>query len=86
MAIRLALMSGVVDRRFMFRWLLLGLLLVGVGVALDKQWVVANWDRVARDLKLPDSNWTQDIYKTKEQADTPPPGQYKSFRDLIKAE
>jgi hypothetical protein len=66
-----------------------GLLLVGAGIALDKEWVVANWDRIARDMKLPDSKtWSTDIYKTNEKTDgvIPPRSNYKSFRDLIKAE
>lgn len=68
----------------------MGLVLVGAGVALDKEWVVANWDRIARDMKLPDSKtWNTDIYKTNEKTDdalTPKPSNYKTFRDLIKAE
>ncbi len=67
----------------------MGLVLVGAGIALDKEWVVANWDRIARDMKLPDAkNWSTDIYKTNEQTDgvSPQPSSSKSFRDLIKAE
>lgn len=74
----------------MFRWLLLGLLLIGIGVAVDKEWVVANWDRISRDLNLPDSNWTDNLYKDQEQApptaQPKPTAKYKTFRDLIKAE
>ncbi|MFS6826667.1 hypothetical protein AAF143_06000 [Cyanobium sp. ATX-6F1] len=64
-------------------------MLVGAGVALDKEWVVANWDRMARDIKLPNAkSWNTDIYKTNETTDplTPQPSNYKSFRDLVKAE
>ncbi len=67
----------------------MGLVLVGAGIALDKEWVVANWDRIARDMKLPDSKtWNTDIYKTNEKTDagTPESSSSKSFRDLIKAE
>jgi hypothetical protein len=73
----------------MFRWFLVGLLLVGTGVSMDREWVVANWDRIARDVGLPDAKtWNSDIYKTNENTDagTPQPSSSKSFRDLIKAE
>lgn len=64
---------------------------MGIGVAVDKEWLVANWDRISRDIHLPDSNWTQDIYKTPDQKSQDPvdlakPTKYKTFRDLIKAE
>jgi hypothetical protein len=51
----------------MFRWLLLGLLLAGLGVGVNNGWLVLNWDRMSKDLHLPNSNWTEDIYKTPDQ-------------------
>ena len=71
----------------MFRWLLVGLLLLGMGVVVDKGWVEANWRRIQADLRLPGSNWSEDLYKTKEEMDiVPKPARYRTFRDLIKAE
>lgn len=64
----------------------MGLLLIGIGVAIDKQWLVANWDRIYRDLNLPDSNWSDNLYKDQSQPEQPKAEKYKTFRDLIKAE
>lgn len=37
----------------MLRFLLLGLLLVGLATGLRNQWLVIHWDRFADDLGLP---------------------------------
>ncbi|MEI6829215.1 MAG: 4-hydroxythreonine-4-phosphate dehydrogenase [Synechococcaceae cyanobacterium ELA445] len=73
----------------MFRWLLLGLLLAGLGVGVNNGWLVLNWDLMSKDLHLPNSNWTEDIYKTPDQTKEDPASQpqaptYKALSDLIK--
>ncbi len=36
------------------RWIVLGLLLVGLGMGFRNGWVEVNWSRMSRDLGLPD--------------------------------
>ena len=37
----------------MFRWLLVGLLLVGLGYGLKREWLRIDWVRINQDLRIP---------------------------------
>jgi hypothetical protein len=37
----------------MIRWLLLGLMLVGLGFGYKRGWLVMNWERIGEDLHIP---------------------------------
>jgi hypothetical protein len=38
----------------MVRWIVLGLLLLGLGMGFRNGWVEVDWSRMSRDLGLPD--------------------------------
>jgi hypothetical protein len=40
----------------MIRWLLLGLLLYGLGTGLQRDWIRLNWTKLGEDLHLPFSD------------------------------
>lgn len=37
----------------MIRWLLVGLLLVGLGKGLERGWLLIDWRRIGQDLNMP---------------------------------
>jgi hypothetical protein len=37
----------------MIRWLLVGLLLLGLGTGLQKGWLIVDWRRMGQDLNIP---------------------------------
>ncbi|MEB3166477.1 MAG: 4-hydroxythreonine-4-phosphate dehydrogenase [Cyanobacteriota bacterium] len=37
----------------MLRWLIVGLLLLGLGIGLQRGWLMVRWDRMAEDTNLP---------------------------------
>lgn len=45
----------------MIRWLLLGLLLWGLGTGLQRDWIRLNWTKLGEDLHLPFSDQLKSI-------------------------
>jgi len=57
----------------MLRWLLIGILLAGLGTSFRNGWIEVHWDRVHKSLGLPGSDWNERILDTPQEAAEPAP-------------